>query len=69
MKTLIIGLCCSLAAFGAGKGSCTNASVKWEIRGTYVDGSTPSAITSDGSVYQDGLSNVQAVIDQCGGNG
>jgi hypothetical protein len=69
MKTLIVGLCWALAAFGAGKGSCTNAGVKWEIRGTYVDGSTPSAITSDGSIYQDGLSNVQAAIDQCGGTG
>jgi len=69
MKTLIVSLCCSLVAFGAGRGSCKNPGLQWEIRGTYVDGSTPSAITSDGSVYQDGLSNVQAVIDQCGGTG
>lgn len=68
MKLLMIGLCCSLAAWGAGKGKCTNPSLQWEIRSTYIDNSTLNAIQSDGSPYIDGQQSVSATIDDCGGS-
>ncbi len=67
MKLLFIGLCCSLAAWAAGKGKCTDTAVAWEVRPTYVDGTSNNAIQSDGSPYINGQSGVQATIDDCGG--
>lgn len=73
MKTVLLGLVCALAAWGAGKGKCTSdVRVQWEIKSTYIDGTTPSAIFGDGingNLYVDGQSGVATAIDVCGGTG
>jgi hypothetical protein len=73
MKTVLLGLVCALAAWGAGKpggggggGTCTNPSLQWEILPTYIDG-TQNAIQGDGSPYVGGQSGVNAYLDVCGG--
>jgi hypothetical protein len=65
MQKFLLGLCLSTLAFGAGKGKCnSDIPVQWDIRGTYVDGSTQNAIQGDGGGQYTGQ-----VIDVCGGTG
>ena len=61
---------CLLAGVRAYGGHCTlDQPLQWIINPTYVDRTTTSAITGDGSPYVDGQSGVAAVINVCSGSG
>lgn len=61
------------AAQPAGTGKCTDISLVFSLSFTYVDGTTPAALYSDGTggsnpSYVDGVDGVTAVLHVCGTN-
>ncbi|HKE21418.1 MAG TPA: hypothetical protein VKB88_03450 [Bryobacteraceae bacterium] len=58
----------ALPVVAAGHGSCNlDVPLEWTIASTYVDGTTPNLIGSDGSPYLNGQSGVAATIKVCDG--
>ena len=66
---MIYGLAAAtLVVAKAHGGSCTlDVPLEWKVNGMYVDGTTPSAITDDGSSYTNGQAGVHAILNVCSG--
>lgn len=58
----------TVAAARGHAGSCNlNVPLQWTVNSLYVDGTTPSAITGDGSSYVNGQAGVSAIVNVCSG--
>lgn len=65
---MIYGFAVAALAANAHGGNCNlDVPLQWTAKSMYIDGTTPSAITDDGSPYTNGQSGVHAIINVCSG--
>lgn len=64
-RMILAGLTLSVATSAAFATQCSDLPAQWTINNTYVDGVTPSLITSDGSAYVNGTTGVTAYVTTC----